>query len=423
MTRPTLGQAEAWRPTALSRLADGWGDHARFVSAHADSLAAEFSFWTGAAAETARQQAKTIVATADTVSRALVLAAAAARDGADQLTLARADVVALASTAREEGFAVDDTGSVAVHAPPSTLLVAMSGGVPSVAVEMLAVRAAELTDQLGEALSRLGAADADAATDIAEAFVLPAAGHQAAEAGVVATWPDTRQDRIADQIAAMTPEQRQRLIDAFPSQVGNTDGVPWEMRVQANRTNVAQAALREPDPQRLAVYRELLAEIDDPTGEPRRLDRQILAFDPGRASLVELHGDVGSASSVAVLVPGLNTTINGSAANVRTARRFVEATRGEVAAITYLGGSFPRGDNVVSGLAAAADPRFALAMAPRLVAFSEDVDRTVDSTGRRIPDTVIGHSYGGSIVGTAEAVGHDVGPHAVRGRRGCGRRR
>ncbi|KUI14837.1 alpha/beta hydrolase [Mycolicibacterium acapulense] len=405
MTRPTIGQAQAWSPGALSRLADGWDRNARSVCVHADALAAELSFWTGAAADTARHRAKTIVETADTLSRALVLAAAAARDGAAQIGAARADVMAVVATARAEGFSVDDAGAVAVHDPPSPLLVALSGGAPPVAVEMLTLRAAELTGRLAEALDRLEAADADAAADIAEAFVLPAAGSQAADADVVAAWPVTSQDRIADQIAAMTPEQRQRLIDDFPSQVGNTDGVPWQMRVEANRTNVAQAVLREPDPQRLAVYRDLLGEIDDPAGGHARLDRQVLAFDPRRSSLVELHGNVATASSVAVLVPGLNTTITGSAANVGTARRFVSATRGDVAAITYLGGPFPRGDNVVSGLAAAADPRYAQAMAPRLVAFTEDVDRTVDSTGRRIPVTVVGHSYGGSIVGTAEALG------------------
>jgi pimeloyl-ACP methyl ester carboxylesterase len=42
-------------------------------------------------------------------------------------------------------------------------------------------------------------------------------------------------------------------------------------------------------------------------------------------------------------------------------------------------------------------------MAPRLVAFTEDVDRTADALG--IDTTVIGHSYGGSIVGTAETQG------------------
>ncbi|MGE2720755.1 alpha/beta hydrolase [Mycolicibacterium celeriflavum] len=405
MTRPTIDQAAAWRPAALNRLADGWDRNARLVSVHADSLAGDFGFWTGAAADTARDNAKSIVSVADRHARALVLAAAAARDGAAQIDAARSGVLTLVETARSEGFTVDDAGSVTVHDPPSSLLVTLAGGVPSVAVEMLTVRAAELTRRLGDALDRLHAADADAAADLAEAFVLPSVNPHAADAEVVAAWPHTGQDRIAEQIAAMTPEQRQRLIDAFPVQVGNTDGVPWEMRVEANRTNVAQAALREPDPERLAVYRGLLGEIDDPAGKHGRLDRQILGFDPARSSLIELHGDVASASSVAVLVPGLNTTVTGSSANAQTARRFVSATRGDVATITYLGGPFPRGDNVVSGLAAAADPRYALNMAPRLVAFTEDVDRRVDSTGRRIPVTVIGHSYGGSIVGTAEAFG------------------
>ena len=53
------------------------------------------------------------------------------------------------------------------------------------------------------------------------------------------------------------------------------------------------------------------------------------------------------------------------------------------------------------GLVDAANPRYALDMAPRLVSFSEDVDRNA----RSIPVTYIGHSYGGSILGTAEAMG------------------
>ncbi len=72
--------------------------------------------------------------------------------------------------------------------------------------------------------------------------------------------------------------------------------------------------------------------------------------------------------------------------------------------ITYLGGPFPTG-----GLWNAANPAYAEQMAPRLVAFSEDVDRTVDrvgaATGRSIAVTYLGHSYGGSILGTAEREG------------------
>jgi hypothetical protein len=171
------------------------------------------------------------------------------------------------------------------------------------------------------------------------------------------------------------------------------------MRIAANRTNIAQAVLDERDPARAAFYRGLLAEIDDPTGSGRRIDRQFIGFDPGRSSLIELNGNLGRATSLAVLVPGMNTTLEGSAANTSTARRFVRATRGDVAMITYLGGPFP-GGNPVTGLLNAADPHYALDMAPRLVSFSADVDRAVD-----VPVTYIGHSYGGSILGTAEALG------------------
>jgi hypothetical protein len=160
---------------------------------------------------------------------------------------------------------------------------------------------------------------------------------------------------------------------------------------------------------RIAFYQGLLAEVPDPTRRSERpVPRQILAFDPARASLVELNGDLRAATAVGVLVPGLNTTITDSATNTTAARRFVAAGRGNVAMITYLGGPFPTGQ-LAAGVLDAADPRYALDMAPRLVAFSEDVNRTVEQVsavnGRGVPVTYIGHSYGGSIVGTAERLG------------------
>ena len=218
------------------------------------------------------------------------------------------------------------------------------------------------------------------------------------------------QDRIAEQIAAMTPAQRAQLIDDAPFMVGNTTGVPWDMRFAANRINIAQAVRDEttsgPDSvRRTAFYLDLLRDVDYRAASGQRVERQILAFDPARSTLVELNGDLDTASSVVVLVPGMNTTVDGSAANTDTARRFVAAAHGEVAAITYLGGPFPHGGNMVAALAEAADPHYALEMAPRLAAFSVDVDRTVDATGRQVAVTYVGHSYGGSILGTAEALG------------------
>jgi hypothetical protein len=372
-------------------------------------------FWTGATADAARDNARGFAAAGDDAARRLVIASVAARDGANQIAAALASLQSGVAEAGADGFDVADDGTVSIRAGPPALLVALSGGDPAVAHDMLTMRAEKLSQQIKDALDRLGAADADAANDISEAFTPPAllrpagtvpAGAWPVQASdVIAGWPAIGQERIGEQIAAMTPAQRQQLIADSPQQVGNTDGVPWNTRIAANRVNIAQAIIDTEDPGRVTFYRSLLGEIDDPTGSGQRVDRQILAFDPARASLVELNGNLSTAKSVAVLVPGLNTTIEGSAANTQTARRFVAATRGDVAAITYLGGRFPQGRNLATALADAANPRYALDMAPRLVAFSEDVDRTVDASGRPVPVTYIGHSYGGSIVGTAEALG------------------
>jgi hypothetical protein len=371
-------------------------------------------FWTGGTADAARENAQRIAATGDDAARSLVLASVAARDGAGQIAAARTSLLTRVTEAGEDGFDVADEGTVSIRVGPPPLLVALSGGDALVAQNMLTMQAVTFGQQIDDELDRLAAADADATNDINEAFApssvprlaatVPAGAWPVQASDVVAGWPAMSQNRIDEQITAMTPAQRQRLITEFPQQVGNTDGVPWDMRVAANRVNIAQAILDERDPRQTAFYRSLLGEIDDPARSGQRIDRQILAFDPARASLVELNGSLSTANSVAVLVPGLNTTFEGSAANTQTARRFVSATRGDVAAITYLGGRFPRG-NPVTGVVDAASPRYALDMAPRLVGFSEDVDRTVDATGRAIPVTYIGHSYGGSIVGTAEALG------------------
>ncbi|HYJ54932.1 MAG TPA: alpha/beta hydrolase [Mycobacterium sp.] len=421
MTRPTVPQAQAWRPEALHALADDWDSVARRLSAQIDGAEAAIErtreYWNGAAADAARRHAQRIASEADSVVHSLVMASVAAHDGADQMAAARSDALMLVEKARGDGFVVADDGSVTVGADPAPLLVLLAGGDAAVADELLDARAAELGEQIAAALDRLGAADADAAADIADAFDLdratppaatvPAGAWPVQAADVVGGWPAMSQDRIAAQIAAMSAEQRDRLVAELPRQVGNTDGVPWDMRVAANRLNIAEAIVTETgrdaaSRQRIALYRGLLGEIDDPTRAGGRTQRQILAFDPARASLVELNGDLAAARSVAVLVPGVNTTIEGSAANTTTARRFVSATRGDVAVITYLGGPFPQVDDPAGVLLDAADPRYALDMAPRLVAFSEDVDRVVEDG---VPVTVIGHSYGGSIVGTAEELG------------------
>ncbi|EHB53471.1 protein of unknown function DUF1023 [Mycolicibacterium rhodesiae JS60] len=457
MTHPGVAQVLSWRPEALSEVADAWVSAAGRLQAQADTvddaMAGTPGAFSGAAAGAARHAIGPTAAGLRRMCQALILAAAEARDAADVIGRGRGRVLAVLADARDEGCSVADDGTVERPPAPSPLLVAASGGSGSTALAMLDVRAAELTGALRDALSALGAADAEAARAIDAAFDAASASNAAvrpaAAAGdPVADWPHMSQDSIAAQIAAMPQSEQQRLVEQKPAEVGNTDGVPWQLRIAANRINIANAILDERrtldapeevklraavastldpadaerlwatlhvDPvlraaavsaydrdaqRRIEYYETLLADVPDPLDRDRRVPRQILAFDPDGQSLIELSGDLGRARALAVLVPGLNTTFEGSTDDVATARRFVAGSGGDVAMISYLGGRFPTGP-LLSGVADAADPRYALQMAPRLAAFSEDVDR---QAGTR-PVTYLGHSYGGSILGTAENFG------------------
>ena len=458
MVRPTLSQARGWRPEALRELADAWDTAAGRLQSALDQVGAPPN-GQGSTLAAAAEKWDVITRSATGSARTLVGAAVVARGGADSIGAARERVVRVVESAERLGFHVRDDGTTTAPAQGPELLPLLTGPAAS---ELLSCRATELTVVIGTALDELGTADADLAHKLSAAFgsgggtatMTRPAGVSTA-GGVVAGWPTMAQDRITEQISAMTPEQRRLLITGAPQQVGNTDGVPWELRVAANRINITDAILAErrtvdrpvedkiravvaerygarwdrislerarqsiaADPtrraaavadhdrianRRITFYQGLLADAPDPvTGAAR--PRQILAFDPQRAELVELTGDLNTASSVGVLVPGHGTTILDSAKNTETVRRFVAAGGGDVAMITYLGGPFPTG-----GLWNAANPAYAEQMAPRLVAFSEDVDRTVDrvgaATGRSIAVTYLGHSYGGSILGTAEREG------------------
>ncbi len=458
MVRPTVSQARSWRPEALHELADAWDAAAGQVQSAASGGSPDGQ---GSALQAAAEKWRAITDSATAAARVLVGAAVVARNGAERIGAARLAVVHAIESAEQTGFRVADDGTTTPAGADSELLGLMGG--PSGTVHLLSCRSTVLTGEITAALDGLGTVDADTARKLLAAFRSGAPTPEVTRPTgvstdrIVADWPTMAQDRIAEQVAAMTPEQRRQLVAEAPRQVGNTDGVPWELRIAANRINITDAILAErrtidrpvedkirvvvderygarwdrislerarqaiaADPvrraaavadhdrmanRRIAFYQGLLADVPDPVRSAAPpVPRQILAFDPERAELVEFTGDLSTASNVGVLVPGLNTTILDSGENTETVRRFVAAGGGDVAMITYLGGPFPTGPVWNAGT-----PQYALQMAPRLVAFSEDVNRTVDNvgaaTGRSIAVTYLGHSYGGSILGTAEREG------------------
>ena len=164
MSHPSVSQARAWRPAALLELAEGWDTLATVLAGHAERFSADVErsrdWWRGAAADAARVDAPRVISTITALARALVSAAVAARDGAEQLELARSDVVTGVEEARAEGFAVADDAAVTIAADPAPLMVLLAGGDDAVAATLLAARAGEWERRITERLERLGAADA-----------------------------------------------------------------------------------------------------------------------------------------------------------------------------------------------------------------------------------------------------------------------
>ncbi|MFD4432408.1 alpha/beta hydrolase, partial [Nocardia sp. NPDC058497] len=117
---------------------------------------------------------------------------------------------------------------------------------------------------------------------------------------------------------------------------------------------------------------------------------------------IEMVGDMkAGVPGVGVYVPGTSTSLNGSGSNHVAAWNLADQTGGPI--FLYMEGDFPQ--SLTSLTDGAPSPKFAADMAPKLVDFGREVDREVASSAPGTPVSYVGHSYGGSIVGSAEQLG------------------
>jgi hypothetical protein len=209
----------------------------------------------------------------------------------------------------------------------------------------------------------------------------------------------------------LSPAERRLLLSADPAAIGNTDGVPFDLRIAANDVNIRNARdaeLRKPPATRDdALIARYTAMVDDPIDEPQRTaggdnstERQFVAFDPrGQGSWIEQVGRITrSTKGVGVYVPGTGTTLAGSDTNLRSARNLARESGGAV--FVYANGDLP--DKIIPD---AVSPTYAAAMAPGLVDFGRALDHEIGCAAPGVKTTYIGHSYGGVVVGHAEELG------------------
>lgn len=204
-------------------------------------------------------------------------------------------------------------------------------------------------------------------------------------------------DRSPDEVAAwwnsLDNSERRAAITLMPGVFGNLDGIPFNDRADANRLYFNGLLTAEgtggPIHDRLADFL-----VD---GQLDRF-RQIVAFDlVGDGRVAELFGDIGSASSVTVIVPGMGSTLANFTSNVARETRKLWRHGGRTGAvIAWTGYDAPAGLERGFSAIEVASTRQAEAGGRALRSFVDGLH-----TQTAAPLTLIGHSYGSVAVGQA----------------------
>ncbi|GAA3969162.1 alpha/beta hydrolase [Gordonia caeni] len=366
--------------------------------------------WQGATRDAVVRRIAAQTATAKRLVRLLESTATAGGEAGTELTAMRARLLQLVDTATGAGFRVADDGGV-THPSPRRRTDAQYLG--SRIGELLA-RLRQTDDLLAQKLMRLaGLLDGDGS-------LIPLPGGGTADPSTAITvLRKLSQDQRRTYWDSLSPGEIQALIDADPKTIGNLYGVPFADRITANRLSIQRALEAERahlgtwrgNPRRVEELAALLRPVPGVDGRPTL--RKLVAFDHrGYGRYIEQVGDLTpDASGVGVLVPGTGSNLANSDDQRRRALEL--ARRSGVPILVYSDGRVPQTVLPESRSLRTTDPIKGTAMdgAParvlgrRLAAFGQDLDAEVSAAAPGARTTYIGHSYGGSVVGTAEQYG------------------
>lgn len=234
----------------------------------------------------------------------------------------------------------------------------------------------------------------------------------------------------------LSGDEQRALIDSYPKEIGNADGIPPWARTEANDHRLSQLHdelqsrkdagehLSRPEKRELERYKEIRRALDEARGKAEKLGAEvhILAFDPhefrgdGRM-VVSVGHDPHHAEAVSWHVPGFSTTIDKIGTNLTNAMHHFESVRAEpgearVASIAWIGYDAPQG---LRGLWDVAHTKLARAggdiLRGDLIAFNAARDALAADGSHFSTNDVFGHSYGST---TTSFAGHggELGTHA-----------
>ena len=404
------GYAQLWAadPAGWAATGAAWRGLTGPVQRRAGDLAARATTlrpgWSGGAAVAADGRLTDLRAEVTSVLPALIEVDQVLAEFAGRLRGAKARLAAAVTLADQGRVLIDRWGRV--RADPAVSRPAERVG-PGVAQVAAAVR---------EALELAGAADREAVGRLAELS-------EAAGVGWVSTPPGWRPPAGADPgsvsrwWARLTPAERRWLVLHEPARVGRLDGVPVTARDQANRLLLAEQ--REA---LLAQERRLLGQVplgplelvrlSRVTGALRGLDglaERLTESGPPRAYLLGLDptgdgraivalGNPDRAGAVLTYVPGMTADLADAPGELGRAARVLArcdalAPTEETSAVLWLDYDAPDFLHEAAWSGQARDA------GPALHRFQEGL--RVSHEGPPARQTVLGHSYGSVVVGTA----------------------
>ncbi|MCV7066533.1 WXG100 family type VII secretion target [Mycolicibacterium farcinogenes] len=408
----SISQVEASNPEALVQSGADVGTRAATLATQMDQQRAEIeklrSHWKGSGADAAIDNATATLQRMQRLHDALTALSNALQDGGADLVQQRSSIVSSVDQLRGQGWQVADDGTVSIR--PGSALDIFSRLSPVNRMMLLAL-AAKASAQLKEKLARFEATDTKV-------------GQQVRDAVASLNAPDPKQapdpnspQALVDRLGGMTPDERaaflaglspetlHEMVLADPQVMGNTDGVPFDTRIEANDINIRNALDEElkkpsPDGARVKQLQAMLTPVEFPPGSGQKVPRKFVGFSlEGNGRMIEMVGEIKPGiKGVGVVVPGTGTNLNGSGSNHKAAVELASQSGSPV--FLYMGDDFPQ-----DLLTDATDPSYAASMAPKLVSFGHEIDREVGARAPGTPVTYIGHSYGGAIVGTAEQMG------------------
>ncbi|MEY1675969.1 hypothetical protein AB4Z55_17500 [Gordonia sp. ABKF26] len=406
--RPTVSQLRAWSPQSFTDAGSAAVAVAGSLDTGVDTAVRAVdsaSSWSGVTHDAANRAIWAEHDHAGEIRNVLHMVADEATDAGADLCHARDFALGVVRGAEGLGFTVFDDGTVTHPDTDRAGQAALLADSVSDALDTVDT----LDERYGERLEDL---TADLASMITGQPDVRVPGGTAMDADAVVrkleALPPTQ---VRDIVEQMDPDDVRRLMQSNPHVVGNLPGVPFAIRAQANEINIRNALVDEiragrAEGLRARTLRGLLEPTPEPTtaGTPRGddglVERTFLTFvNTPRGRLVEMIGALRpGTTNTAIYVPGTGTNLDTAVGRNRTAATEL-ATRTGGPVFLYLDGDLP------PDLRAAASPSFAAAMAHRLELFGSELDVEIARHAPAATTTYIGHSYGGSIVGSAEQLG------------------